>query len=102
MFVGEHVFVEMVQVTQDYEGERDLFSLRQKEVLYHFNTAGGRILARYEAPADKFLFPRDPPRPGQLQTLSLCRSREYQASKIIIITQFSTLTHAMLHSTVQS
>ena len=46
--------------------------------------AGGRILARYEAPADKFLFPEVPLRPGQLRTLSLNKSRNYQA-KIFFI-----------------
>ena len=45
--------------------------------------AGGRILARYEAPADKFLFPEVPLRPGQLRTLSLNKSRNYQAKNFI-------------------
>ena len=39
-------------------------------------------MARYEAPADEFLFPEVPLRPGQLRTLSLNKSRNYQARKI--------------------
>lgn len=40
--------------------------------------AGGKILARYEAPAEIFLFPEPPAKVGQLRTLALSKSRNYQ------------------------
>ena len=54
--------------------------------------AGGRILARYEAPADEFLFPKVPLRPGQLRTLSLNKSRNYQAKNILSVSSKFLLT----------
>ncbi|CAI8005995.1 hypothetical protein GBAR_LOCUS4520 [Geodia barretti] len=72
IITGEHVFLEMVQVTEDYEG--------------------GRILARYEAPADEFLFPEVPLRPGQLRTLSLNKSRNYQYCPQLMLTTSTAVT----------
>ena len=39
---------------------------------------GGKILARFEAPADTFLFPEPPTKRGELRTLALGKSRKYK------------------------
>ena len=44
--------------------------------------SGGRILARYEAPSDEFLFSEDPLKPGRLRTLALSESRKYHVREM--------------------
>ena len=44
------------------------------------NMSGGRILARFETPAHRFLFPEVPPAKGELQQVQLNKSRKYQVS----------------------
>ena len=41
---------------------------------------GGKILARFETPAHRFLFPEVPPAKGELQQIQLNKSRKYQVS----------------------
>ena len=71
---------------------------------------GGTILARYEAPADEFLFPDGPL--GSLRTLALSKSRKYKVrassdihrhthththTHTLILTYSLTLTHTHTH-----
>ena len=44
--------------------------------------SGGKILARFETPAHRFLFPEVPPAKGELQQVQLNKSRKYQVSEI--------------------
>jgi len=56
---GEHVRIELIQVSSDYKG--------------------GKILARFEAPIHSFLFPEeDQTRDRDLREIQLNRSRKYQ------------------------
>jgi hypothetical protein len=45
--------------------------------------SGGKILARFDTPAHRFLFPEVPPAKGELQQLQLNKSRKYQVSEVI-------------------
>ena len=47
-----------------------------------FIMSGGKILARFETPAHRFLFPDVPPAKGELQQAQLNKSRKYQVSLI--------------------
>ena len=44
-------------------------------------SSGGKIVARYEAPAHKFLFPDSAHGSGELREVQLNKSRKYQVSR---------------------
>lgn len=81
---GEHVKVELIQVSQDCKG--------------------GKILARFDSPAHSFLFP--PHRPSAssdgLQQLQLNKSRKYQCPPKLRYRTSTTLLEVAVHSPVDS